>query len=550
MKNLIKIFCATLVLPLALVSCIDETFPESGYATTEQIGASATALEASVNGIPSQMAQGYLIYGSQVHETDMAYPQFMIAQTEMLGDMYPLGPTAGYDWYYSYNTCSSSMGENSYFAYIPWVTLYKFVKSANDIIGAVDITNESITDDMRGYAGIAYACRAFDYYLLTLFFEPVENIYTDCSKVLGLTVPIVTEETSGEDAKNNPRVTHDEMIEFMLSDLDKAEECLTNFTPSSRLFPSLPVVYGLKAKVYIMDEQYDKAATYARMAIDAYDGSPMTEAQWLDLNTAFNTATSAWMWYIHYDAENMGNLCNFIGWISGEADWGYSSLTYPGIDKSLYDKIAEDDFRKYTFLDPGKYDYYNYQTSRDQDFINESVDYLSLKFRCKEGDWQNYSVGGAVDVPVMRIEEMYYIEAEAVGASQGVAAGISKLNSFMQTYRQPSYNCTASTLRDFQLEVLTQMRIEFWGEGNAFPTAKRLRCGVIQNYEGTNAPSDPFKINCQGIKPDWTLVIPIDEVQANSALTGLNNPNPTSTVTGPTPIGEYAPANNAGSTGE
>lgn len=547
MKKAIKIFSAMAASALVLTSCIEETFPESSSATSEQIGASSTALEAALNGIPSQMAQGYYVYGSQTHETDMAYPQFMIAQTEMLGDMYPLGSNSGYDWYRNYNTFSSSYGENSYMAYLPWFTLYKFVKAANDVIASVDITNESLSPAIKGMAGVAYACRAFDYYLLTVFFEPVENIYTDCSKVLGLTVPFVTEETTNDMAKENPRASHDDMIEFILSDLTKAEECLQNYTPTSKLFPNLAVVYGLMAKVYLWDEDYANAATYARKAIDASGASPVTESQWLDPKSGFNTANQAWMWYIHYSAENMGNLCNFTGWMSGEADWGYASLTRPGIDRSLYDKIATTDFRKYTFLDPGKYNFYNYQTSRDAAYIEDAPDYLSLKFRCLNGDWETYSVGGAVDVPVMRVEEMYLIEAEAVGVSQGLAAGIEKLNSFMRNYRQPDYTCQAADVRAFQLEVLTQMRIEFWGEGNAFPSAKRLKPDVIQNYEGTNAPADIFKINCKGIKPNWNLVIPTYELDANTALksetVNNNNPDPTGTVTGPTPIGEFAPAN-------
>ena len=82
-------------------------------------------------------------------------------------------------------------------------------------------------------------------------------------------------------------------------------------------------------------------------------------------------------------------------------------------------------------------------------------------------------------------------------ASQNVAAGVQLLNDFMKRYRQPDYNCKASDLRAFQLEVLKQMRIEFWGEGTAFPTAKRLKPDVIQNYEGTNYIKDIFKINCK-----------------------------------------------------
>src|SRR5690606_25815127 len=288
-------------------------------------------------------------------------------------------------------------------------------------------------------------------------FEPAENIYTDISKVKGLTVPFVTEATTGDIAKNNPRAPHDEMIAFILSDLDKAEDLTEGYTPPSRLFPSIAVVYGLKAKVYLLDEQDDKAAEFAAKAISTFGGTPVTAAQWEDEKSGFNTANQAWMWYITYSAEGMRNLANFTGWMSGEADWGYSSLTNPGIDRSLYDKIADNDFRKNTFLHPDKYAFHNYKTSRDVDYINDAPAYLSLKFRCREGDWETYSIGGAVDVLVMRVEEMYLIEAEAVGMSQGLAAGLAMLNSFMQRYRQPDCSFTTGDQRAFGLEVLTQM---------------------------------------------------------------------------------------------
>jgi len=539
MNRIAKYIAVLAVAALSLSSCIKETFPDGGTVTSEMVGASASALESSLNGIPTQMSQGYLVYGGQTHETDMAFPQFMIAFTELLGDMYPLGSNSGYDWYRNYNVANRTMGDDSYFAYLPWFTCYQFIKSCNDVIGSIDLNAEGVTAAMKGYAGIAYACRAFDYYMLTICYEPVDNVYTDISKVKGLTVPFVLEDTDAETAKNNPRRTRAEMVAQIVSDLEIAEECLKGFNPASGLFPSLPVVYGIRAKIHMWDEDYANAAKYARMAINAFSGSPVTAAQWNDVNTGFNTANQAWMWWTHYDAENMGNLCNFIGWMSGESDWGYASLTRPSIDKSLYDKIADNDFRKYAFLDPDKYDFYNYQTSRDKEYIEKAPACLALKFRCGGGDWSDYTVGAAVDVPMMRIEEMYLIEAEAVGMSQGAAAGAALLNSFMQNYRQSDYSFTPASTRDLQLEVLTQERIEFWGEGWGFPNAKRIKPDVIQNYEGTNAPADIFKINCKGIKPWWNYVIPRSEVQANKALEGLNNPDPTALVTGPTPIGTF-----------
>ena len=326
--------------------------------------------------------------------------------------------------------------------------------------------------------------------------------------------------------------------------LDDGNECLTDYKSNNRLVPSLAVVYGLKAKVYLLDGKYAEAAQYAGKAIEEattnMKAKPMTAEELIDETSAFSKAVSSWLWYIHYDPENMGNLCNYVGWLSSEAAWGYAKLTQPCIDKSLYDHMSDKDYRKNWFLNPKKYDYADYRTCRDKDWVEAAPAYASLKFRCLNGDYETYSIGGASDVSVMRLEELYLIQAEAVGASEGVSAGVSLLNSFMRSYRDPSYNFSATDLRAFQLEVLTQMRIESWGEGWAFPSAKRLQPDVIQNYEGTNAPTDEFKVNCKGIKPTWTLVIPQAEVQSNVALEGKNNPDPTQAVMGPTPIGTFA----------
>lgn len=542
-NSILKLFAAAVVSAPILTGCIEETFPESGSATSEQIGASATALEASVNGIPSQMVQAYLVgKGTRLNETDLAYPGLMLVQSNLLGDIVPAD--YGYNWWWSYNG-DYNMGNNTYYSYLPWFTCYQFIKSANDVIASVDINAEGISSEMKGYAGIAYATRAFAYYHLMLLYEPMDNIYTDCSNVLGLTAPIVRETTTNDEAKNNPRATHDEMVSFILSDLDIAENAFANFTPSEKTFPGLAAVYGMKARVYMWDEDYANAADYARRAIDTCGGQPMTASEWLNPTTAFNTATSGWIWYLHPTPDNMGNLANFIGHIASENSWGYAELYMPMINRSLYDEIAYTDFRKQAWLDPDR-SAFDYQLLRtDADWHNNAPDYLSLKFRCNAGNTGQYTIGAEVDIPVMRVEEMYLIEAEAIGASQGVAAGVAKLNSFMQGYRQPDYNFNTSDLRTFQLEVLKQMRIEFWGEGVAFPAAKRLKPDIIQNYDGTNYVDDHLKINTRGGKPNWTLVIPYQEVDANVALQGMNNPDPTSAIpVRPTPIGEFAAGNN------
>ncbi len=529
MKNIFKAFIVLVTSVALLSSCIKETFPQSSFATSEQVGSSATALAAAMSGLPAQLTQSYPVWGStEQYEPDMAYPMFLMAFTELMGDIYPGGSEPGYDWFRSWNTCKG-MAPTDDQSYIPWRALYMFVKSANDIIGAVDEESENTTDAQLGYAGMAYAYRAFWYYYLMNMYEPVENQYTDVTKVLGLTVPIITEKTTEAEGKNNPRAKHDDMVAFIHSDLDKAEAYLTNYTPDSRQYPSLAVVHGIRAKVHMSDGKYAEAAAAARAAIDAFGGAPMTEAQWYDLNGGFTKANSAWMWYATYSAESMGNLCNWVGWISAEADWGYSSLTKPMIDRALYDKIPATDWRKHSWLDPLKYDYYNYQTIRGQEWIEEAPAYLSLKFRCVDGDYETYTVGGVADVPMMRIEEMYYIEAEAKGLVN-LADGVKALNDFVKANRNPGYEFAAATVEEFEQEVLFQKKVEFWGEGVAFFDAKRMRAGTLQSYEGTNAPSDEFKLNAVGIKPNWNFVIPQSEVNNNIALEDLNNPDPSKKI--------------------
>lgn len=539
MKNISKL----LILPvaaLAFAGCIKETFPMGSTATATQVGESPVALEASVLGIPSQLTAYYPIYGYQNTEIDMSYPALMIEYTELMGDIFPQGSNIGYDWFHRFNDANSAMSETSYQAFVPWRTLYMYVKTANDIAGPLEAAGE-LNDTQKHYLGIAYTLRAWTYWQLWGLLIPVENQYTDVSNVLGLTVPIVTNNTAESEGGNNPRAKEEDLVKFILEDLDKAEELLADYNLDDHNLPDLSVVYGVKARVYLFGKDYENAAKYARMAIDNFKGKPTTEAEWLDVNTGFNTPTAGWMWYAKYDSENMGNLCNFTGWMSGEADWGYNSLNHYGINRWLYDRLSNTDFRKFSFIDPNTSFYpYKFAPGYLADYPLSSIPtYTSYKFRCVGGDWENYATGGASSIPIMRIEEMYLIEAEAVGMSKGEADGIKLLEDFVTNYRDPYYSYAAAkpcpydfgtVATKFQEEVLFHKRIELWGEGPAFFDAKRLQVGSYQWYKGSNASADVLKINAKGIKPQWTPCIPQSEVDNNAALQGFNNPDPTAII--------------------
>jgi len=299
--------------------------------------------------------------------------------------------------------------------------------------------------------------------------------------------------------------------------------------------PHLDVVYGLKARLYLWDGQYDKAAEYARKAINAHSGNPLTKEEWVDPIAGFNSPNvGSWMLSASVNKEILGdryNLSNWTGWLSPESRFSYAGVLkiYPTIDRSLYDKIEDTDFRKLSFKAPkgntleGKTPYVNVK-------VGESLSaYTSVKFRCGQGNIQLHSVGAACSYPLMRVEEMYLIEAEAV-AHTNAAKGAELLNTFMKTYRDANYNCTLSNSDEVVKEVVLQKRIELWGEGRTFFDIKRLNMSVTRSYPDSNFP-DEFKYNTKG-RPAWmNIVLPKFEGILNTAVMDYNNPDPSGKYT-------------------
>ena len=542
MKTL-KYISIALGLVLA-TGCIKETFPQGSTQTSAQVAKSASALKAMVNAIPSSMTTtGFLGYYSNYGQhSDFGYPSLAFRTENMLEDLAFGGTETGYNWAggYAQNTAMSSEYIGcSYF----WDAYYTYIKSCTDIISIIN--PETANSEDLNYLGIAHAYRAMFYLDLARLYEPKENAYTDVSAVLGLTVPLVTEETTEESATNNPRLPREEMYAFILSELEKAE---TYLDPAANGYtkPSLGAVYGLYARAYLEmgasgDEgAYALAAEYADKAITSSGKTPLTQAQWEDPTTGFNSgaANNSWIWGLTTSSENLGNIICFTAHMSSEGSWGYAPFTKFSMSKATYEKISDKDFRKHSWLDPayvenpaGKqpYDYKFAGTADDKArFLSDVVPYQSIKFRPAQGECVDYTTGNATDFPLMRVEEMYFIKAEALAANGDIPAGQAVLNDFMRNrIADGSYSCSAFTdLESFTDELLLQKRIEFWGEGILIYDYKRLAEGITRGYEGTNHAS-VFCYNSEGRSPQWNIVITRTEFQANKGITeSTNNPDP------------------------
>lgn len=535
MKNMLKI--AALFAGLLLSSCIKDAIPTT-IATEDQV-----TLETQVRGIPAALVQANSLgYGGQGAAWDFSYPAIHIATESMTGDLVVTG-NIGYDWFNQWGT-NDALGPEYAVGALTWHNYYKWIMMANNVINLIDESNLAALDATeRTYLGFAYTYRALFYLDLVRLYEFKENTVTNAPELIGLGVPIVLPDTKEADAKNNPRATVDDIYnKIIFPDLNKAEELLESFRAPDKYTISLALVYGLKARAYLERgtsendaAAYRSAAEYARKAINTSGCTPLTQEQWEDPNNGFNNAgtNNAWIWGLALPSESVANLLCFTVHMSCENDWAPYHAGR-GINRNLYNSIDIRDFRRHSWLDPDRssYAYKSCRSDSKEYFANQLKDYANIKFRPAQGAYKEFKVGGAADHCCMRVEEMYFIEAEATAQAGDVAGGIRLLNEFMNSYRMTrgSYDCSnKSVLKSFINELMLQKRIEFWGEGIVLYDMKRLDMSSKRGYVGTNAPAS-YRLNVEGRAPYWNFVIGRNEVQNNSAIASQNNPDPSGQV--------------------
>ncbi len=193
--------------------------------------------------------------------------------------------------------------------------------------------------------------------------------------------------------------------------------------------------------------------------------------------------------------------------------------------------VQEDWSGEYSGYGPDKYQYLlNSNPSWIRSRINLSYGfqswpwlYVNLKFRPHNGDYRTYAIGGATDYPIMRIEEMHYLKAEAALHTSGVSAAAKELESIVKT-RNSEYICSASNAEEFIDEYVFQKGVEFWGEGINYFDAKRLETGIHRAYWGTNCERYQHCLDMNGVFVGWTPGWNQSELNANPAIYYHNNP--------------------------
>ncbi len=525
---------------LLTTSCSDLDTNPSGSTMSdgqlnEVLAQDPSKLKSEVSGMYANMIEYGAItqwYGTgQPRHYDFGYASTMMMM-DASGQDEP-SQVSGYNWY-NKPLRFVDRTANSETTYFIWNQCYKNIKVANDVLKSVDL--ENLSDVAKSYVGQAYAMRAFEYFTLIQIYQFSYKGHEDAAGV-----PIVTEKTAEAEANNNPRAAVKDVYKQIMDDLNTAIDYLTD-SRSAKSEINRQVAYGLRARVNLVMQNWSGAAADAQKAAEGY--TPLSK----DAAAApgFNDVSSSnWIWGNIVDESNdivQSGILNFPSMMCSFTGNGYSP-TYACrmINSKLWKEIPSTDVRKGWWIDENLNSpivnpkYVVHQEDEDEDgnvvkylaVYNQTGDevaditepYTNVKFGAYKNQYGNEL--NACDIPLMRVEEMILIQAEATAMGGNVEEGKRILENFVRTYRDPSYTCNASTAEGVQDAVWFQRRVELWGEGFSFTDLLRLKKPLDRtgaNYE----VSVRFKLPAES--PIFLYLIPEDEENHNEALVGNNNP--------------------------
>ena len=541
MKNINKIL-ATALMSVALVGCNElDTEYEGGLATADQKGNTLEAKpELALAGVTGITANASVYQAVTGGHDDFGYPGMMLMFDALTADM--PARNVGYNWFNAYQAYADfdKTGDASS---IIWYNMYKQINSANAVLQSIPAETDNA--ELLMYRAQALGYRAFDYWVLAQNFG--RTYYGNQSKPC---VPVITDENQTQAAAEGcARNTVQEVYDQIVADLTAAiENCEASGMSVDKLLDvkprrmlNLDALYGLRARVYLTMHEYAKAAEDARKAIEVSSCTPLTIAE--VSKPGFNGFDHAWMWGVAIAETDRVVTSGIVNFPSHMCSFAYGYVTvgaWRTLAKDVFAVIPASDVRKGWWLDE------NYTSPNVTD---AQLEYLHsfgagsikdtkaglLPFTNVKFDSYQSVLGtstNASDIPLMRIEEMYYILAEGLAMSGNTGEALNVLTNFEKTYRNPSFSTSAATADEIQNVIWNKRRIEFWGEGLSWFDLKRLNKGIDRTKAGY-PDAFIYKLEPDNDELAWIFPIPESEITANKLISeNQNNP----TLSRPLPI--------------
>lgn len=351
-----------------------------------------------------------------------------------------------------------------------WEYFYTIINNANIILDHID---ESAGEQSQKVLikGQALAIRGWAYFYLVRFYQQTYAIAKE--------MPGIPYYSKGATTVGMPREKVSTVYTNIVNDLQSSIELLA---PMSRSFKSQinqRVAQGFLAEVYLVMEDWTKAAELAK---SAKTGFPLMNAE--DYRSGFNDwSKEEWMWAAPQTVDaNFGNASPFTLW-ANQTRGDRWTFDFMFVNDKFKDLFETDDVRNQFRLrtDVGLW---------TSDKFRDAADYYG-------------------DVVLMRASEMYLIEAES-HARMGNEANAKEVLWQLQDQRNASR--TTSTGPQLIEDILTERRKELYAEGFAW-------FDLIRNQKPVHREGDhPLKPEIAARSWKFILQLPTVEFTSNTNL--------------------------------
>lgn len=458
-----------------------DTNPTDAY-PSESVFTTVDNAWSAINGIHRAL---YIQYDNQ----DQGGQGSIMINNDMLGDDLVM-TAAGNGWFNSQYQWLTHRNASATFLKFTYLFYYKIIANANMIIDNIDKATGD-DGDRKVIKGQAQAYRAWAYWNLVQMYGKRYDATTDNSQD---GVPLVLTSTTA----GLPRSTVAAVYTQIVKDIDDAIINLEGFNSKPKSHISINVAKGIKARIALTMQNWADAARYAEEARAGVE--LMSNA---DYKTGFNDfSNKEWMWGSHQISEQTTYFYSFFAFMSANYNSTNIRTNPKAINSALYGKITNTDVRKQVWSSDGEGVPVPPNGAR--------YPYMNKKFLVATAS----SIG---DVPLMRAAEMYLIEAEAKARLNQDAAAADALYA-LAVNRDPQYTKSTATGDALLQEILTQRRIELWGEGFRFYDLKRLHLPLDRTGANHTAALTANVMNVPIDDIRWEFLFPQDEINANKAI--------------------------------
>ncbi|MBO4596040.1 MAG: RagB/SusD family nutrient uptake outer membrane protein [Bacteroidales bacterium] len=510
----------------AFAACtdFDDIVPEGGTMLASQVQETNAILperaSASFNGMLTNIGKPIKMY-----EKPDDWEFLMMLFCNDLEGCDALIADNNYNWF---SVCGEYSSRNADYRnpYIRYRAPYNMIADVNSFLGGFD---DNVSDPESVYMiAQAHAIRAYSYMLIAPAYQFVTKKDAPC-------IPLLSDDVA--DFTHNPRATVAQVYKVILDDLDYAVAHLDGYARPTKAYINKAVALGLRARAHLDMKEYQEAYNDASDAIALATAAgirPKTVDELsvaLEKGTAFESINEPdWIWGYDMtkDLALTYRYATTSSWLRSFSAWAYAPACqcYTCINKMLYDKIPDTDIRKQWWVDDalrsklitsltwdGHPDVANYSDGGDTKL--PFVPYTNVKFGCNPIG----TVDNDEDMPLMRIDEMYLIQAECLLGLNNAADAKSVLETYVQTYRDPAYTADGKGL-SLADEIWFQRRVELWGEGFGIFDTKRLGKPLVRFHDDETSTnySAAFRFNMEA-EDGWLLMrFPQGELDTNFSV--------------------------------